>query len=311
MKKKLWILIGLGILVVLSSAIIYWFYFSKPVTFPTNEQLVEEINSIFPEAAASVIQDTIPIDEHHVVVPFISDKEDYSLSYWVWQKGKWSAESIHSNTCMYLVQSHLVSLWLKIESTNPTGSFKVPRDDGRGLAGARTQGATAVVCASTGNTAASAAYAARAGMTAEILFRKERSRSASSHRRARSARACRVARKLDESLRRPGARRLGKVRARELAQSGPDRGAEDGPRSRSPRNSDALPDVLALPYGGGGNTRAYARGFGRVPGRACRASSRARRCAARPWRPRSASSILRIAPKLRRRFGTPAARSSR
>ena len=60
MKKKLWILIGLGILVVLSSAIIYWFYFSKPVTFPTNEQLVEEINSIFPEAAASVIQDTIP-----------------------------------------------------------------------------------------------------------------------------------------------------------------------------------------------------------------------------------------------------------
>ena len=52
MKKKLWILIGLGILVVLSSAIIYWFYFSKPVSFPTNEQLVEEINSIFPEAAS-------------------------------------------------------------------------------------------------------------------------------------------------------------------------------------------------------------------------------------------------------------------
>ena len=97
MKKKLWILIGLGIFVVLLSAIIYWFYFSKPASFPTNEQLVEEINSIFPEAAASVIQDTIPIDEHHVVVPFISDKGDYSLSYWVWQKDKWRAESIHTN----------------------------------------------------------------------------------------------------------------------------------------------------------------------------------------------------------------------
>ena len=56
MKKKLMILIGLGILVLLSSAIIYWIYFSKPVIFPTNEQLVEEINSFFPEAAASVIQ---------------------------------------------------------------------------------------------------------------------------------------------------------------------------------------------------------------------------------------------------------------
>ena len=59
MKKRLWTLIGLGIFVVLSSAIIYWFYFSKPASFPINEQLVEEINSVFPEAAASVIQDTI------------------------------------------------------------------------------------------------------------------------------------------------------------------------------------------------------------------------------------------------------------
>ena len=95
--KRLWTLVGVVIFIILSSAIIYWFYFSKPTIFPTNEQLVKEINSVFPEAAASVIQDTIPIDEHHSLVPFISEKGDYSLSYWVWKKDKWQAESIHTN----------------------------------------------------------------------------------------------------------------------------------------------------------------------------------------------------------------------
>ena len=60
-------------------------------------------------------------------------------------------------------------LWLKWEGANPTGSFK-----DRGMTVAVTQaladGAHAVVCASTGNTAASAAaYAARAGLEAVIL----------------------------------------------------------------------------------------------------------------------------------------------
>ncbi|HHW36272.1 MAG TPA: hypothetical protein GXX18_03120 [Bacillales bacterium] len=93
-KKWLWIFVSLGIFVVLISVSIHWFYYSNPATFPTNEQLVEEINSVFPEAAASVIQDTIPVDGHHVLVPFISNNDDYSLSYWVWQKHKWRVTSI-------------------------------------------------------------------------------------------------------------------------------------------------------------------------------------------------------------------------
>ncbi|MER3399920.1 MAG: threonine synthase [Thermoflexus sp.] len=60
-------------------------------------------------------------------------------------------------------------LYLKYEGLNPTGSFK-----DRGMTTAITQaaadGARAVICASTGNTAASAAaYAARAGMRAIVL----------------------------------------------------------------------------------------------------------------------------------------------
>ncbi len=59
--------------------------------------------------------------------------------------------------------------WLKIEGCNPTGSFK---DRGMVLAMAKAleEGAKAVLCASTGNTSASAAaYAAKAGLQAIVI----------------------------------------------------------------------------------------------------------------------------------------------
>ncbi len=59
---------------------------------------------------------------------------------------------------------------LKIEGANPTGSFK---DRGMTVAvtWALASGATAVICASTGNTSASAAaYAARAGLDCAVLI---------------------------------------------------------------------------------------------------------------------------------------------
>lgn len=61
-------------------------------------------------------------------------------------------------------------VWLKIEGANPTGSFK---DRGMTLAISRAAeaGAEMVVCASTGNTSASAAaYAGRAGMRCAVLI---------------------------------------------------------------------------------------------------------------------------------------------
>jgi threonine synthase len=60
-------------------------------------------------------------------------------------------------------------VWLKVEGANPTGSFK---DRGMTLALSKAveAGARAVICASTGNTSASAAaYAARAGLTCAVL----------------------------------------------------------------------------------------------------------------------------------------------
>lgn len=63
-----------------------------------------------------------------------------------------------------------VELYVKYEGLNPTGSFK-----DRGMTVAVTQavdeGAKAIICASTGNTSASAAaYAARAGITAFVII---------------------------------------------------------------------------------------------------------------------------------------------
>jgi threonine synthase len=60
-------------------------------------------------------------------------------------------------------------VWLKLEGLNPTGSFK-DRGMTCALSAALREGAQAVVCASTGNTAASAAaYAARAGLRCAVI----------------------------------------------------------------------------------------------------------------------------------------------
>ncbi|MGK5550980.1 threonine synthase [Actinomadura kijaniata] len=74
-----------------------------------------------------------------------------------------------------LVPAHRVSqltgceVRLKVEGANPTGSFK-DRGMTMAISKAAEDGAKAVICASTGNTSASAAaYAVRAGMTCAVL----------------------------------------------------------------------------------------------------------------------------------------------
>src|SRR5438067_13675174 len=60
-------------------------------------------------------------------------------------------------------------VWLKLEGANPTGSFK-DRGMTAAVSAAIREGSEAVICASTGNTAASAAaYAARAGLRCAVI----------------------------------------------------------------------------------------------------------------------------------------------
>jgi threonine synthase len=153
-------------------------------------------------------------------------------------------------------------VWLKLESMNPTGSFK---DRGMTIAVAKAveQGARAVICASTGNTASSAAaYAARAGIDAVVL---QPQGAVASGKLAQTgmygARVLEVRGTFDEAL----------TAAQELA----NRGTHSLVNSLNPYRLEGqktaafeivedlgrAPDVLALPYGGGGNAVAYLKGF--------------------------------------------------
>ena len=158
-----------------------------------------------------------------------------------------------------LSESWGCELWLKCEGANPTGSYK---DRGMTVAVSKAleDGAEAVICASTGNTAASAAaYAARAGLPALVLVPEGAVAAAKlAQTRMLGARVLEVRGSFDEAL---GA-------ARELA----DRGSHVLVNSLNPhrvagQKTAALeiaeelggpPDAFVIPYGGGGNTTAYA-----------------------------------------------------
>jgi len=151
---------------------------------------------------------------------------------------------------------------LKLELLNPTGSFK---DRGMAVAVSRAveDGARAVICASTGNTAASAAaYAARAGLVAVVLEPEGAVASGKlAQARALGAKLLEVRGSFDEALR--AARELGARGDYALVNSlSPHR--IEGQKTAAFELVEELggaPDALALPYGGGGNTRAYFRGF--------------------------------------------------
>jgi threonine synthase len=155
-----------------------------------------------------------------------------------------------------------VELLLKWEGANPTGSFK---DRGMAVAVSRAleRGASGVVCASTGNTAASAAaYAARAGLRCVICHGR------GAVARGKVAQAIAVGaelRAVDGSFEDAFdlTRRLVEEEGLVLVNSvNPDR--IEGQASAAVEIVEQLggaPEVLALPYGGGGNTVAYARGF--------------------------------------------------
>jgi len=155
-----------------------------------------------------------------------------------------------------------VELWFKFEGANPTGSFK---DRGMVVAVAKAieEGAQGIVCASTGNTAASAAaYAARAGVPAVVLHPAGAIAAAKqAQARAVGARVLEVRGSFDEALR--SCQELAGRSSYALVNSlNPHR--IEGQKTAAFEVIEQLgrvPDVVALPYGGGGNTCAYAKGF--------------------------------------------------
>ena len=99
------------------------------------------------------------IERYRDRLPFAADDPVVSLS-------EGSTPLVHAPT---LSEAAGAEVWLKLEGANPTGSFK-DRGMTCAVSAAVREGAEALVCASTGNTAASAAaYAARGGLKGVVI----------------------------------------------------------------------------------------------------------------------------------------------
>ena len=124
-------------------------------------------------------------------------------------------------------------------------------------------GARAIICASTGNTAASAAaYAARAGIESIVVHAAGGPASSKlAQVRAAGARLVEVEGSFDDAF--TAAEELAEREGAVIVNStNPDR--IEGQKTAALEIVEQLggpPSVLALPYGGGGNTVAYAKGF--------------------------------------------------
>ncbi len=155
-----------------------------------------------------------------------------------------------------------VRVFVKFEGMNPTGSFK---DRGMTMAvtKAKEHGAKAVICASTGNTSASAAaYAAHGGLTSAVLVPDGKiSMGKLSQAIAHNAHVLQVAGNFDDCL----------DIARDLADNYPihlvnsvNNDRIEGQKTASFEVIDVLgraPDFHFLPVGNAGNYTAYHRGY--------------------------------------------------
>ncbi len=152
---------------------------------------------------------------------------------------------------------------LKLEGANPTGSFK---DRGMTVAVSRAKGdgAEAVICASTGNTAASAAaYAARAGMRGAVIVPEGKIAAGKlAQALIHGARVIALRGNFDDALR--IVRELAAKHPIELVNSvNPYR--IQGQKTAAYEVCDELgaaPDALAIPVGNAGNITAWWAGFG-------------------------------------------------
>jgi len=153
-------------------------------------------------------------------------------------------------------------VWLKYEGLNPTCSFK-DRGMTAAISVAARRGAKAVICASTGNTSASAAaYATKAGMSCGVLVPDGKiALGKLSQAIAHGATLLQVEGNFDDCL--TLARKLAESYPVELVNSvNPAR--IEGQKTAAFEVVDALgdaPDIHCLPVGNAGNITAYWRGY--------------------------------------------------
>jgi threonine synthase len=154
------------------------------------------------------------------------------------------------------------SVRLKLEGANPTGSFK-DRGMTCAVSAAVREGAKAVICASTGNTAASAAaYAARAGITCAVIVPEGKiAQGKLAQTLVHGARVISLAGNFDQAL----------TLVRELVATHPialvnsvNEFRVEGQKTAAFEIHESLegsPEALCIPVGNAGNITSYWRGF--------------------------------------------------
>ncbi len=157
-------------------------------------------------------------------------------------------------------------VWLKIEGANPTGSFK-DRGMTCAVSAARREGSEAVICASTGNTAASAAaYAARGGLRGAVIVPEGKIATGKlAQALMHGARVVALRGNFDQAL----------ALVRELVQRHPIslvnsvnefrlQGQKTAAFELAEDLGDDALDALCIPVGNAGNVTAYWQGFGEL-----------------------------------------------
>ena len=153
-------------------------------------------------------------------------------------------------------------VWLKFDGANPTGSFK-DRGMTMAISKAAEAGAKVVICASTGNTSASAtAYAAKAQMTSAVLVPEGKiAMGKLAQALVHGAKLLQVQGNFDDCL--TLARALSEQYPVALVNSvNPDR--IEGQKTAAFEIVDQLgkaPDLHCLPVGNAGNITAYWKGY--------------------------------------------------
>lgn len=154
-----------------------------------------------------------------------------------------------------------VNLYVKTEGTNPTGSFK-DRGMVMAVAKAKEEGKTALICASTGNTSASAAaYGARAGMRTIVVIPEGRiALGKLAQAKMYGAEIVAIEGNFDEALRM--VREAGEGQIALVNSVNPYR--LEGQKTIAFETIEQLgkvPDIFALPVGNAGNISAAWKGF--------------------------------------------------
>ncbi|WP_067720823.1 threonine synthase [Nocardia yamanashiensis] len=180
----------------------------------------------------------------------------------------WEAVTLFEGGTPLVPAHHLSELtgcevYLKVEGANPTGSFK-DRGMTMAMTDAKYNGKTAVLCASTGNTSASAAaYATRAGLHCAVLIPQGKIAMGKLAQAVMlGAKIIQVDGNFDDCL------ELARKVTAEFPSVGPVNSVNpariEGQKTAAFEIADALgkaPDVHVLPVGNAGNITAYWKGY--------------------------------------------------